>query len=394
MNDVIYVDNNATTMVAPEVVEAMEPYLSKLYGNPSSMHKFGGQVRRAVNEARAQVAALIGADESEIVFTSCGTESDTTAVRAALQSQPRKKHIITSAVEHPAILGLCEHLQDKEGYAVTYLGVDGDGGLDLDTLEASITDGTALLTIMHANNETGIIFPIEQIAEIARDHDIPFHTDAVQSVGKIPMDVHEIGMDYLSLSGHKLHAPKGIGALYVRKGAPYEPLLIGGHQENDRRAGTEAVPGIIALGKAAELAGQNIDEEQTRVRRMRDSLQECITDQIEETRVNGANMPRLPNTLSISFEYVEGESILLMLDRNGICASTGSACSSASLQVSHVIEAMGLPPTCAHGSMRFSLSRYNTDEEIDRVCEVLPGIIQRLRTMSPFSSDRAHMQME
>ncbi len=394
MDRVIYVDNNATTMVAPEVVEAMEPYFTELYGNPSSLHNFGGQVAKSVKNARKQVAALIGAEPEEIIFTSCGTESDTTAIRAALNSQPRKKHIITTAVEHPAVIGLCEHLEKNEGYAATYLDVDRHGRLDLGQFEANITDATALVTIMHANNETGVIFPVKEITAIAAAHDVPVHTDAVQSVGKIPVDVDDLGVDYLSMSGHKIHASKGIGVLYVRSGAPYEPLLIGGHQEDDRRAGTENVPSIIGIGRAAELAAEHIEEERTRVEGLRHRMEACITQTIEDSYVNGADVPRLPNTLSISFDYVEGESILLMLDQAGICASTGSACSSASLEVSHVIEAMGVPPTCAHGSMRFSLSRYNTEDEIDFICEELPQIIDRLRTMSPFSRDRANMDVQ
>jgi len=382
----VYVDNNATTKVAPEVLEVMLPYFSEYYGNPSSMHFFGGQVQKKVDEARAKVADFLGADPSEIVFTSCGTESDNAAIFGTFDSYPEKRHFISTRVEHPAIGNVCTYL-GRKGYRVTELSVDREGRLDLDELRESITDGTALVTIMYANNETGVIFPIEEIGEIVKAKGISFHTDAVQSAGKIPLNMKKSNIDMLSISGHKLHAPKGIGVLYIRKGAKFSPFMIGGHQEKGRRGGTENVPYIIGLGKACELAKKHLDEENTRIKVLRDYLEMKLLEKIPNTLVNGERLHRLPNTVSVSFEYVEGESILLLLSDLGICASSGSACTSGSLEPSHVLRAMGVPFTAAHGSIRFSLSIYNTKEEMDYIIEHLPPIIQRLRDISPFWKD-------
>jgi len=381
--NVIYVDNNATTQVAPEVLEEMLPYFSEFYGNPSSMHTFGGMVEHRVTEARKRVAELLGASPEEIIFTSCGTESDSTAIRAAILSNPNKKHIVTSRVEHPAVKNLYEYLS-KNGYRVTFVPVDRKGRLDLDNLYKNLDEDTAIVSIMWANNESGVIFPIEEIGGVLKEKGIVFHTDAVQAVGKIPIDLKKIDVDMLSLSGHKLHGPKGVGALYVRKGTKYSPFLIGGHQEKGRRGGTENVASIIGLGKASELAATNLSDESIRVKRLRDKLENEILKRVPNTMVNGDRDNRLPNTTSIAFEYVEGEAILLMMDEFGICASSGSACTSGSLEPSHVLRAMGVPFTAAHGSIRFSLSIYNTEEEIDFIIEKLPPIIERLRELSPF----------
>jgi cysteine desulfurase len=379
----VYLDNNATTQVAPEVLEAMLPYFHELYGNPSSMHTFGGQVKKRVTKAREQVATLLGALPDEIVFTSCGSESDNAAIRSALASYPEKRHIVTSRVEHPAVRALCAHLATR-GYRVTELPVDDEGRLDMEQYRRALTPDTAIVSLMWANNETGVIFPIEKAAEMARERGILFHTDAVQAVGKIPIDLSEQRIDMLSLSGHKLHAPKGIGVLYLRKGTKFSPFLIGGHQERGRRGGTEATPSIIGMGVAAELARKNMDRENTFVKGLRDRLESTLLKIVPNTKVNGDRVNRLPNTTNISFEFVEGEGILLMMDEFGICASSGSACTSGSLQPSHVLRAMGVPFTMAHGSIRFSLSIYNSDEEIDFVIEKLPPIIETLRGMSPY----------
>lgn len=378
----IYLDNNATTRVAPEVLEAMLPYFGEKYGNPSSMHSFGGQVMKEVRKARERIAALLGASPDEIIFTSCGTESDNAAIRSALSSNPEKKHIVTSRVEHPAVRALCAHLAGQ-GYRVTELPVDGEGRLDMDQYRRALTSDTAIVSLMWANNETGVIFPIEKAAEMARDRKILFHTDAVQAVGKIPINLGKTKIDMLSLSGHKLHAPKGIGVLYVRKGTKFSPFLIGGHQEKGRRGGTEATSSIIGMGVAAQLAAARMEEENSRVKRLRDRLEDELL-KVPNTKVNGDRINRLPNTTSISFEFVEGEGILLMMDEFGICASSGSACTSGSLQPSHVLRAMGIPFTMAHGSIRFSLSIYNTDDEIEFVLEKVPPIIETLRGMSPY----------
>lgn len=387
---VIYVDNNATTKVAPEVLETMLPYLKDLYGNPSSMHTFGGKVEFNIKEARSSVAALLGAAPEEIIFTSCGTESDSTAIRAAILSNPDKKHIITSRVEHPAVKNLFEYLS-KNGYRVTFVPVDNKGRLDIDYLYSNLTENTALVSIMWANNESGVIFPIEEISRVVKERGIVFHTDAVQAVGKILIDLNKVDLDMLSLSGHKLHGPKGVGALYVRKGTKFSPFLIGGHQESGRRGGTENVASIIGLGKACELAADHLTEKNIRVKQLRDKLENEILKRIPNTLINGDRENRLPNTTSLAFEYVEGESILLMMDKFGICASSGSACTSGSLEPSHVLRAMGVPFTAAHGSIRFSLSIYNAEEEIDFIIEKLPPIIERLREMSPFWQESKKM---
>jgi len=379
----IYLDNNATTRVAPEVLTEMTPYFSEFYGNPSSMHSFGGQVAKKIAEARAKVAALIGADPDEIIFTSCGTESDNTAIHSALAVNPDKRHIITSRVEHPAVKALCENLAEK-GCRITTIEVDSKGNLDMDQYKKSLSADTAVVSLMWANNETGVIFPVEEAAQLARERNILFHTDAVQAVVKVPINMKANTIDMISLSGHKLHAPKGIGVLYLRKGTKFSTFLIGGHQEKGRRGGTENTPSILGLGKACELAAQNMTTENTRVKVLRDRLEGELLKRISNSKVNGGGALRLPNTTNISFEFIEGESILLLMDGHGICASSGSACTSGSLQPSHVLRAMGIPYTMAHGSVRFSLSVYNTDEEIDFIIEKLPPIIERLRSMSPY----------
>jgi cysteine desulfurase len=379
----IYLDNNATTQVAAEVMEVMSPYFSDFYGNPSSMHSFGGQVGRKLWEAREQTAALIGATPDEIIFTSCGTESDNAAILSALATRPDKRHIVTSRVEHPAVKALCAHLAGQ-GCRITELPVDKEGLLDLDQYEKSLTPDTAVVSLMWANNETGVLFPVEKAAEMARERGILFHTDAVQAVGKIPISMQANAIDMLSLSGHKLHAPKGIGVLYVRRGTKFSPFLIGGHQEKGRRGGTENTPAIIGLGRACALAGRHMERENTTVKQLRDKLERELLTRISRSRINGNVANRLPNTTNISFEFVEGEGILLLMDQHGICASSGSACTSGSLQPSHVLRAMGVPFTMAHGSIRFSLSIYNAEAEIDFVIEKLPPIIERLRSMSPY----------
>lgn len=380
----IYMDNNATTSVAPEVLESMLPYFKDLYGNASSMHTFGGQVGSALVKAREQMAALLGAHPDEILFTSCGTESDNTAILSALNSQPEKRHIITTRVEHPGVLALCHHLERNKGYEVTYLGVDFKGRLDMDEYAAALTKDTAIVSVMFANNEVGNVYPIQQMAEMAKEKGVLFHTDAVQAVGKIPMNMGTLPLDFLALSGHKLHAPKGIGVLYIRKGTRFRPFLRGGHQERGRRAGTENVPYIVGMGAAADLAAKHLPEETTKVAPLRDALEQGLVNNISDAVVNGDRDNRLPNTSSIAFKYIEGEAILLMLDRLGICASSGSACTSGSLEPSHVLRAMGVPFTYAHGSIRLSLSRYNTQEEVDFVLREFPPVVEKLRALSPF----------
>ncbi|QSH40509.1 cysteine desulfurase NifS [Lentisphaerota bacterium ZTH] len=389
-NKTIYMDNNATTAVDPEVFEAMRPYFCDLYGNPSSIHTFGGQVMHSINQARTQLADLLGAghqndkgEHTEIIFTSCGTESDSAAIWSALQVCPKKHKVVMSKVEHPAVLNLGYELE-RRGYPVSYVPVDSHGRLDMERLEEMVDDDTAVVSIMWANNETGNVYPVEECAEIAHRYGALFHTDAVQAVGKIPMNLQDSPIDMLSLSGHKLHAPKGIGALYVKRGIRFRPFLVGGHQEKGRRAGTENVPYIIALGKAAEVAGRYLEDENTRVKALRDRLEAGIAARVPKIRINGDLENRLPNTASISFEFIEGESILMLMDRLGICASSGSACTTGSLEPSHVLRAMGLPYTAAHGTIRFSLSRFNTEQEIDFVVESLPPIIERLREISPY----------
>jgi cysteine desulfurase len=381
--NIVYTDNNATTRVAPEVLEEMLPYLSEYYGNPSSMHSFGGNVGRKITEARAKVADLINADPDEIVFTSCGTESDNAAIHAALEANPEKRHIVTSNVEHPAVKNTLERLA-KKGYTVTFVPVDTKGRLDIDLLYKSMSENTALVTLMWANNETGVIFPIKEIAKKANERGILLHTDAVQAAGKIPIDVKDSGVDMLSLSGHKIHAPKGVGVLYVKKGLKFTSFMTGGHQEKGRRGGTENTASIIGLGRACELAKDHLGEMDKRVRQMRDYLERQLLEKIPSSSINGGIKDRLPNTLSIGFDAVEGESILLLMDQAGICASSGSACTSGSLDPSHVLMAMKVPFESAHGTIRFSLSIYNTMEEMDHIGTVLPQVIKRLRDMSPF----------
>ena len=381
--ETIYFDNNATTRVADEVLREIRPLFCEIYGNPSSMHTFGGQIGRKIKKAREQVAALLGCDPLEVIFTSGGTESDNAAIKGAIAAAPNKRKVITTRVEHPAVLAVCRDLENL-GYTVAEIGVDKQGRLDLAELETQLDDSTALVSVMYANNETGTIFPVEKIARLVTDKGVVFHTDAVQAVGKIPLNLSKSRIDLLSLSGHKLHAPKGVGALYVRKGTRLSPFMLGGHQESGRRAGTENVPGIVGLGKACELAAENIELENTRVKKLRDKLEKAILESCPDCRINGDPKNRLPNTTNISFEYIEGEAILLMLDRFGICASSGSACTSGSLEPSHVLRAMGVPFTAAHGSIRFSLSRYSTEDEIDFTVEKMPQIVNHLRELSPF----------
>ncbi|MEK7307516.1 MAG: cysteine desulfurase NifS, partial [Nitrospirota bacterium] len=378
-----YLDNNATTRVTDEVIEAMLPYFGTLYGNPSSMHTFGGQTSRKIEDARESVSELINAEPGEIIFTSCGTESDNTAIMSALQANPGKKHIVTTRVEHPAVLNFCKTMA-RSGYDITFLPVNKLGQLNTGELESAITDNTALVSIMYANNETGVLFPIEEIAKIVKSKGALFHTDAVQAVGKIPIDVKKIPVDMLSISGHKIHAPKGVGVLYLRKGTRFSPYLIGGHQEKGRRAGTENIASIIGLGKACELAKKYMHEEHATIKVLRDRLEDGLLKSCPDAQVNGDKDRRLPNTTNISFEYVEGEAILLRLNEDNICASSGSACTSGSLEPSHVLRAMGVPFTAIHGSVRLSLSRYNKDEDIDLVLEKMPKIIKQLRELSPY----------
>ena len=383
MQDTIYFDNNATTAVAPEVVDAMLPFLKTLYGNPSSIHHFGGQVMAYVDKAREQLASLLGATTSEIIFTSCGTESDNAALRSAVFTQPKRTKIVISQIEHPAILNTAKDLE-RSGITVAVIPVDEHGRLDMDFAKEEIDENTALVSVMWANNEIGNIFPVRELAEMAHAKGALFHTDAVQAVGKVPINLAADGIDFLSLSGHKLHAPKGVGALYVRRGIRFHPFVIGGHQENGRRAGTENVASLVGLGAAAELAKANMEKENTFVRSLRDTLEQGVVATIKDVRINGDVANRLPNTTNISFEYIEGESILMLLDQFGICASSGSACTTGSLEPSHVLRAMALPYTAAHGAIRFSFSRYNTMEEVQFTLEKLPPIIARLREISPY----------
>ena len=382
--EVIYMDNNATTMVAPEVFEEMKPFLTDLYGNPSSMHTFGGQVGSKIDEARGKVMDLIGAQyDTEIIYTSCGTESNSTAIFSALQAYPDRKEIITTRVEHPAILSLAPYLE-RQGIAVVQLKVDSKGRLDMDEYARFLNENTAIVSVMTANNETGVIFPVEEMAKMAHEKGVLFHTDAVQAAGKIDINMQDSIIDMISISGHKVHAPKGVGALYVRRGTKFRPFLRGGHQEKNRRAGTENVASIIAMGKALELAKAHIGEENSRVKEMRDRLEKGIIESIPRAIINGDTQNRLPNTTNISFEFIEGEGILLLMNDFKIAASSGSACTSGSLEPSHVLRAMGVPFTAAHGSIRFSLSRYNTMDEVDFVIEKMPPIIEKLRSISPF----------
>ncbi|MBE6365198.1 MAG: cysteine desulfurase NifS [Lentisphaerae bacterium] len=390
MNNPIYLDNNATTAVAPEVFETMKPYFCEKYGNPSSIHRFGGSVAADVENARRQVAELLGATyrdkddcATEIIFTSCGTESDNAAINAALCAMPERKKIVTTAVEHPAVLHYCEELT-RRGYTVELIGVDGQGKLDMAALQNAVDENTAIVSAMWGNNETGTIFPVKEIAAIAHAKGALFHTDAVQAAGKVKIDVQDTGVDFLSISGHKLHAPKGVGALYIRRGIIFTALICGGHQERNRRGGTENVASIIGLGEACRIAKNMLATEYDYLKNMRDAFEQKLLASIPKIRINGDPANRLPGTSSVSFECIEGESILMLLDVFGICASSGSACTTGSLEPSHVLRAMGIPYSAAHGTIRFSLSRYNTMEELDFVAEKLPAIIARLREISPY----------
>ncbi|MFH1654077.1 MAG: cysteine desulfurase NifS [Pseudomonadota bacterium] len=383
MSKIIYLDNNATTKPAPEVVEAMFPFLTKMWGNPSSLHTFGGQVAAYIETARSQVAKLLNCQNpKEIVFTSCGTESNNTAIFSALKTHPNKKHIITTRVEHPAVLNVAKALE-KSGYRVTYLSVNEPGHLNLDELRDAIKDDTALVSVMWANNETGVIFPIDKIAKICAERGVLFHTDAVQAAGKISMSLKDIPINFLSISGHKLHAPKGVGALYIKSGTPFHPYLIGGHHERSRRAGTENVASIVGLGKACEFVMKNMDKETSHVKKLRDRLEKGIIENVAHAHVNGDREMRLPNTTNISFDGIEGEAIILLLNESGICLSSGSACSSDSLEPSHVLTAMGLPDKRKHSSIRFSLSIYNDEKEIDFTISKVEEVVKRLRDLSP-----------
>jgi cysteine desulfurase len=379
---IYYFDNNATTRVAPEVLDALLPFLTDYWGNPSSAYAFGNQVAKHVEEARAKVASLVGADPREVVFTSCGTESNNTAIHSALVLNPQKRHVLTTAVEHSANINYCAFLQ-KRGYEATFLPVESDGSIDLHLLEKSIRPDTAVVSVMWANNETGVIFPIEEIAAICRSKAVLFHTDAVQMPGKLKIDVKALGVDFLSLSAHKLHAPKGIGMLYLKRRTKFQPYLIGGHQERGRRGGTENVANIVAFGRAAELAMAHLEDENTRVRGLRDRLETTILNTIPNTGRNGAKEPRLPNTANIAFSSVEAEAVLMLLDQIGVCASSGSACTTGSLEPSHVLTAMGIGPDRARGCVRFSLGIYNTNEDVDYLLQQLPPLIERLRGISP-----------
>jgi len=384
-----YFDNNATTRVAPEVIEAMLPFLRDFWGNPSSAYSFGNQVAKHVEAAREKVAALVNADPKEVVFTSCGTESNNTALNSGLLANPTKKHLVTTAVEHSANISFGEALK-KRGYEVTFLPVESDGSLDLHLFEQSLRPDTAIASVMWANNETGVVFPIEELAAICRSKGVLFHTDAVQVPGKLKLDVKATGVDFLSLSAHKLHAPKGVGMLYVRKRTKYYGYVLGGHQEKGRRGGTENVAGMVAFGRAAEMAMAHLDEENTRVRGLRDRMETSLLKSIPNTVRNGGWEPRLPNTSNLAFDGVEAEAVLMLLDQAGICASSGSACTTGSLDPSHVLTAMRIKPARARGSLRLSLGIYNTAAEVDYLLEKLPAIIAKLRAVSPAQPQLHH----
>jgi len=391
---IIYADNNATTKVAPEVYEAMIPFLTDDYFNPSSMYDSAHTSADAITQARENIADHLGAsDPKQILFTSCATESNNTAIIGTAKARADRRHIITTSVEHPAVLEVCKELE-RSGYRVTFLPVDGDGNLDIREFVRALSPDTLIVTVMHANNETGVVFPIEKLARLTKETDpaIVFHTDATQSVGKIPIDLEGDyrHVDLLSFSGHKLHAPKGIGALFIRRGTPCRPFLIGGHQEGGRRAGTENVAYIVGLAKALALALENREEEETLIRALRDRLETTLEESIPCVQVNAKGAPRLPNTLNISCHYVEGEGMLYQLSAHGICASSGSACTSGSLEPSHVLRALDVPFTAVHGSVRFSLSRFNTEDDIDWIIEVFPGIVANLRKLSPYWNDKSN----
>jgi len=384
---IIYLDNNATTELDPAVVEEMLPFLTRYYGNPSSGYTFGRQVRQAIDLARERVAALLGCEPGEIVFTSCGTESNNAAVNSALRLDPNRQHVVTTAVEHSATRRHCETVE-KCGGSVTVVGVDGAGHLDLEELERAITPRTAIITAMWANNETGVLFPVEQIAEMARRKRVLFHTDAIQTVGKMPIRLADWTLNSLALSAHKLHGPKGVGALYVNKRSAFKPSMIGGSQEKNRRAGTENVASIVALGKAAECAAAALTEENTRVRAMRDRFEAALLEHVSETFVNGDRKARLPNTTNLSFAGIESDAALMMFDRHQLCCSAGSACRTGSMETSHVLGAMKVPAQLARASMRFSFGRFNTDADVERALEIIPPVITKLRALSPASAIR------
>jgi cysteine desulfurase len=391
---IIYADNNATTQIAPEVVEAMTPYFTENYFNPSSMYEPAMNAATAVSQARKDIAGYLGvSDPKQMIFTSCATESNHMAIHGPARANPNRRHIITTSVEHPAVHEVCKEMA-RNGYRVTFLPVDADGNLDIGEFIRSIEPDTLLVTIMHANNETGVIFPVEQLSRIAKETDptIIFHTDATQTVSKLPIDLEGNfrHVDLLSFSGHKLHAPKGIGALYIRRGTACRPFMIGGHQERGLRAGTENVPYIVGMAKALSLAIEKQGEEEARIRGMRDRLESVLEEKIPFIQVNGKEAPRLPNTLNISCHFIEGEGMLYQLSSKGICASSGSACTSGSLEPSHVLKALKIPFTAVHGSVRFSLSRYNSDEDIDRIIEVFPEIVANLRKLSPYWDSKAN----
>lgn len=389
-NKIIYLDNNATTCVAPEVLEAMMPYFGEMYGNPSSIHRFGGSVAEKIENARCQVAELLGArwrdrdgHAAEIIFTSCGTEGDNAALNSAVCARQGRKKVITSMVEHPAVLHYCDELE-RRGYTVVKIKVDARGRLDMEQLKQETDENTAVVSIMWANNETGTIFPVKEACAIAHAKGALFHTDAVQAAGKVKIDVDDAEIDFLTISGHKLHAPKGVGALFVRRGIRFTPLIYGGHQERSRRGGTENVASIIGLGEACRISSGILEKEYAELSAMRDELERRISASVPQIRINGDLENRLPGTSSISFECIEGESILMLLDMFGICASSGSACTTGSLEPSHVLRAMGIPYSAAHGTVRFSFSRYNTMKDVEFVAEKLPPVIARLREISPY----------
>jgi len=381
--NLIYLDNNATTMVAPEVIDAMMPFFTERWGNPSSIHRFGGMVRRHIELAREKVAALIGAQPSEILFTSCGSESDNMALKSFFAQHGKKTRIITSAVEHPAVRNTARHLKEL-GASLFELEVDSEGCIDAAMFDNLPIDEQTIVSLMWANNETGVLFPIEEISAKVKAKGGTMHTDAVQAAGKIPIDLSKVPVDFCALSGHKLHAPKGIGVMYIRKGTPIEPLLHGGHQESGLRAGTENVPYCVGMGVACELARTHLTDEVAKMKKLRDRLEHTLLSSCAGAKLNGHVTRRLPNTTNISFENIEGEAILLHLDENGIAASSGSACTTGSLEPSHVMMAMGIPYTFAHSSTRFSFSRYSTDADVDAVIRVMPGIVDTLRGISPF----------
>ncbi|MFS2225145.1 cysteine desulfurase NifS [Pantoea sp. B65] len=388
----IYLDNNATTRIDPMVLEAMLPFLREHYGNPSSIHDAGEPCRRGLARAREQVAALLGAQhDNEIIFTSCATEASSTAILSAVNARPERKEIITTSVEHPATLMVCEHLE-RQGYLIHRLAVNAQGALDLAQYRSLLSDRVALVTVMWANNETGVLFPVPEMAEMAHQQGIVFHCDAVQAVGKIPLHLASSAIDMLSCSAHKLHGPKGVGCLYLRRNTRFRPLLRGGHQERGRRAGTENIAGIVGMGSACELAGLHLGMMTAGIAPLRDRLQAGIVASVEHALVMGGEQPRTPNTLNVAFEFIEGEAILMLLNHCGIAASSGSACASGSLEPSHVMRAMNIPYTAAHGSIRFSLSRYTREKEIDYVLEQMPGIVARLRTLSPYWHQNDSMQ--